>query len=142
LLAGYIAQYMAFQFPRQDWAENLVSTVANDLLETMVKIASDRSTIALHCFQEEDEILLDANLVIQPQAMGPFQDFAAIFSRQDIHEMSSDLSGEPGDAGMPLKQFGLVLRMQDLLEKVPAKVDRETGIARIQVCLSTKELVI
>jgi hypothetical protein len=48
LLANYIAEYTAYQFDQQERAENIISTIANELLEAIVCLAPDESDLFLH----------------------------------------------------------------------------------------------
>ncbi|MCA9933769.1 MAG: hypothetical protein H6662_18435 [Ardenticatenaceae bacterium] len=66
LLANYMAEYTAYQFTQQERAENIISTVANELLETAVHLATPHSDLTLHLEQHAAGLQLEVSLLPQP----------------------------------------------------------------------------
>lgn len=141
LLANYIAKYMAYQFSRQEWAENMISTVTNDLLESVIKISRDQTNITIQCFQEGNDLILEVGHTIQADAQQSFEDFMELLCSQDIHELYFNLLTDSIRPVVLFNQVGLAMLVHDFKARIAARVDQDSGETYMQVCLPTKELV-
>jgi len=75
LLANYLAEYMAYQFPERGRAENLISMVANELLEAVTHLTPENSTLALECAQLPDQVQISAQFQVRAEFVGAFKDW-------------------------------------------------------------------
>jgi hypothetical protein len=87
LLANYIAEYTAYQFDQQERAENIVSTIANELLEAIVYLAPAQSDLIIHIEQQEDGLQLKTSHLVRENLMPPYVQF--------LEELESGISDEP-----------------------------------------------
>lgn len=58
-LANYFAEYIAYDFPQRERAENLLSTITNEILESVVHLAPAQTALRLHCAHLHDTLMLD-----------------------------------------------------------------------------------
>lgn len=75
LLANYIAEYTAYQFAQQERAENIVSTITNELLEAIVYLAPAQSNLVIQLEQIEDGLQLKASHLVQETLLPPYVQF-------------------------------------------------------------------
>lgn len=87
LLANYIAEYTAYQFDQQERAENIVSTIANELLEAIVYLAPAQSDLIIHLEQHEDGLQLKASHLVQENLISPYVEF--------LEELKPGVADEP-----------------------------------------------
>lgn len=87
LLANYIAEYTAYQFDQQERAENIVSTIANELLESIVYLAPSYSDLIIRVVQTEDGLQINTSHLIQPELISPYTEF--------LKDITSDRTDQP-----------------------------------------------
>jgi hypothetical protein len=58
-LANYFAEYVAYDFPQRERAENLLSTITNEILEAVVHLAPLQTTLLLRCKHVDNHLVLD-----------------------------------------------------------------------------------
>src|SRR6476660_8695247 len=75
MLANYIAEYVAYQFPEREWAENLLSTVMNEFLEAIASLSPSRAELTLRCTQFAGNLMIEIKHSLHPQSSEPYLAF-------------------------------------------------------------------
>ncbi len=87
LLANYIAEYTAYQFEQQERAENIVSTITNELLEAVVYLAPAQSDLIIHLEQLTDGLQLKSSHLVRSDLIPPYIEF--------LKELEPGIADEP-----------------------------------------------
>ena len=140
LLADYIAKYMAHQFAGADRVDNLISSVANVLLEAVIELALDETDMSIHCFQDGDDIQLSIEHTVKKEALKPFVEFLGMLYRQDIHDPYSNLLTASRPPVVLFNQMDLAKMVHDSRARIAAEVNPDSGVACTQVRLPMKEI--
>src|SRR5262245_3320755 len=82
-LANYFAEYVAYDFPQRERAENLLSTITNELLEAVVHLAPAQTALQLHCAHLGDAVLLDVKHQVKAELRPDFVRFVAQLEEED-----------------------------------------------------------
>ncbi|MEM7336594.1 MAG: hypothetical protein AAF490_31230 [Chloroflexota bacterium] len=82
MLANYIAEYVAFEYEHREWAENLLSTISNELLETAVYLAPDISDLELKINKNDSAFMVTMTHLVKDPLLTHYETF--------IHALDSD----------------------------------------------------
>lgn len=140
MLANYIAEYVAYQFPAREWAENLISTVTNEFLEAVACLSPDCADLTLRCTQYASTMQIEIEHSVQPNALQPYLTFLSELSGTTIGDLYFRLLTAAERPELSFNQFGLVMLVHDFHARVAARLDTATGQIRIRVSVPTKEI--
>jgi hypothetical protein len=140
MAANYIAAYTAYQFIRREWAENLISTVANDFLEAVIRLSPDRNGVTIRCVQYTDTLLLEVKHGLRPEMVQPFRSFLTQVCARDINDLYFQLLTAAERPAPAFNQLGLVMLVHDFGARLAARVDERDGVVATRVFIPTKEL--
>ena len=157
MLANYIAEYVAYQFPEREWAENLISTVNNqvermlssngasamnrrEFLEAVACLSPGRAELALRCTQNASNLLIEIEHSLRPDAIQPYLTFLSELSGKTIDDIYFGLLTAADRPELSFNQFGLVMLVHDFHVRIAARLDDAAGQIRIQVGVPTKEI--
>ena len=139
MLANYIAEYTAYQFARREWAENLISTIVNDFLETVVRLSPNKNGMALRCLQYQDNLLLEVKQILDPEMARPFYDFLQQACAGDVNDLYFQLLTSTDRPAPAFNQLGLVMLVHDFGARLAARTDEKGGMISTRVFIPTKE---
>ena len=139
MLANYIAEYVAYQFAQQERAENLVSTIANELLEAVTRLAPEHSYLFIRCVQFEDELGLDAKHVIRAEAVSPYLAFLENLSNGANDELYLELLTAKMRPAEYFNQLGLTMLTHDFGAHLTASLDEGTDRICTNISIPTEE---
>lgn len=139
MLANYIAAYAAYQFSLQERAENIISTVANELLETVVRLAPEPSELSLQFFQLEEGLRLEARHLVRVEAMDPYLSFLnSLIDHSDeqayLRLLTTEIKGNEY-----FNELGLMMLTHDFGAKLAVNHDEETNWFYTKVFVATEE---
>jgi hypothetical protein len=140
MLANYIAEYVAYQFPEREWAENLISTVMNEFLEAVACLSPGRAELALRCTQNASNLLIEIEHSLRPDAIQPYLTFLSELSGKTIDNIYFGLLTAADRPQLSFNQFGLVMLVHDFHVRIAARLDDAAGQIRIQVGVPTREI--
>ena len=139
MLANYIAEYTAYQFDRREWAENLISTVVNDFLETVVRLSPRKIEMTLRCLQYPDTLLLEVQQKLAPAMEQPFYDFLKQACAEDVNDLYFQLLTDTDRPAPSFNQLGLVMLVHDFGARLAARTDEQGGMISTRVFIPTQE---
>ena len=113
MLANYIAAYVAYQFIHQERAENIISTIANELLEAVVFLAPQHSHLYIRCRQFEQGLLLEAKHIICAETVGPYLTFLEGLNSDSLDQQYVNLLTTESKPAEYFNQLGLLMLMHD-----------------------------
>jgi hypothetical protein len=121
LLANYVGEYVAYQFTQRERAENLISTITNEFLESVIALAPRASRLSLSYVQTPDELRIEADHTVHAEARSAYLDFLAGLdpdhSRQQYLELliaEEQPADEFNQLGLTMltHDFGVLFRVQ------------------------------
>lgn len=140
MLANYIAEYVAYQFPEREWAENLISTATNEFLEAVACVSPGRAELALRCTQYAGNLQIEIEHSLRPNAIQFYLTFLSELSGATIDDIYFGFLTTTDRPEHSFNQFGLAMLVHDFHARVAARLDDATGQIRIQVGVPTKEI--
>jgi hypothetical protein len=140
MLANYIAEYVAYQFNQQERVENIISTIANELLEAIVRLAPAQTPLHIRCLQFENGLQLDTEHGIRAEAMQPYQMFLKDLLTEDIDQLYLDLLTTEDEPIEYFNQLGLVMIPHDFGVKLTSYQLENADRICTHIFVSTEEL--
>ncbi len=113
LLANYIAEYAAYQFDQQERAENIVSTIANELLESIVCLAPSHSDLIVRVEQNEAGLHINTSHLIQPELISPYTKFLEVLTSETSDQSYLNLLTTLEMPDYYFNQLGLMMVSHD-----------------------------
>jgi hypothetical protein len=141
MLANYIAEYVAYQFPEREWAENLLSTVMNEFLEAIACLSPSRAELTLRCTQFAGNLMIEIKHSLRPNAIEPYLTFLSELAGATIDDIYFGLLTATERPDVGFNQFGLAMLVHDFHARIAAQLDDATGQIYIQVGVPTKEIL-
>jgi hypothetical protein len=140
LLANYVAEYVAYQFPQREWAENLISTVANEFLEAIAQIAPATSELRIRCFQQPTSLDLELDHGLHAEMIDSYAAFLAELADSLNETRYFDLLTNPERIPPMFNQFGLAMLVHDFHVRIAARLDPAANRICVRVSLPTGEI--
>jgi hypothetical protein len=140
MLANYIAAYVAYQFTQYGRAENLISTVANELFETITHLSPGESHLSIRCIQLPEKIRLDVDFSIRDEVVSAYTEFMEKLSTNEsqyLRLLTSDLKPDEN-----FNQLGLAMLVHDFNVDLRMNLDAEKRSVQTQVFIPTQEFVL
>lgn len=75
MLANYLAEYVAYQFLQRERAENLISTIVNELLEAVARLSPQDATLTIACVQLAEGLQINIRHTVRADALLPYLTF-------------------------------------------------------------------
>lgn len=141
MLANYIAEYTAYQFDQRERAENLISTIANELLETAVSLTTDESTVKINITQDQTGLHVDTCYKIKPDLVDHYQTFVAQLGDQKFDQYRNLLT-EKSDNDIYFNQLGLVMLSHDFGAQMSVKPIKSTAETCTTVTVANEEFAV
>ncbi|MBN1875088.1 MAG: hypothetical protein JXA33_12720 [Anaerolineae bacterium] len=139
MVANYVADYTAYQFAQRERAENLISTITNELLETVVRVAPGEGDLLLRCVQMETGLLLETYHQVRAAMIAPFRDFIATLNHADLDDLYLTWLTTETQPAMAFNQLGLIMLVHDFGARVEIYWDDPQGHIHIQVFIPNDE---
>lgn len=140
LLANYIAEYVAYQFPEREWAENLISTVANEFLEAVVQLAAPGGDLRITCRQYEGALLLELDHPLRPELVAPYRAFLAELCGPGTADLYFAQLADATRPEAPFNQLGLLMLVHDFHARIGARHEAPDGPITVRVYVPTREI--
>ena len=140
LVANYLAEYLAYQFPERGRAENLISMVTNELLEALTHLTPENSTVVIQCSQHPDQVEISAQFQMRPGFAEAFNQFLGAATHNEAHYLDL-LAGEitPGEN---FNQLGLAMLTHDFNVEIQNRLEPESQSVHTQLLIPIQELQI
>ncbi|MCP4415734.1 MAG: hypothetical protein GY805_03870 [Chloroflexi bacterium] len=113
MLANYIAEYVGYQYPQQERAENLISTITNELLETVVALAPEQSDLTISLQQFNDGLQVNADHGIRSDTVSPYVNFLTALNKSSNKKQYFDLLTTEETPEIDFNQLGLLMLTHD-----------------------------
>lgn len=140
LLANYIAEYTAYQFPEREWAENLISTVANEFLEAVVQLAPAGADLRITCRQYEGALLLELAHPLRPEIASAYHAFLAELCGPAVGDRYLAQLAESARPEAAFNQLGLLMVVNDFHARIGAQHAAAGGPITVRVYVPTREI--
>ncbi len=138
LLANYIAEYVAFEYAHREWAENLLSTISNELLETAVTLAPPISELKLKLNKEENAFVISMTHLVKNSLLPHYQTFIQSLDSDQKQTLYLNWLTDNITTELQFNQLGLCMISNDF--DVQLQVYAESGErVKTQLQLPIKE---
>lgn len=140
IVANYVAEYVAYQFPEREWAENLISTVANEFLEAVTQLSPGPADLHLRCRQYAGDLLIEFEHGLRPEAATLYADFLRELRDQDIDDLYYGLLTATGRPARSFNQLGLAMLVHDFQARIAARLEEPPTRISVRVVVPTREI--
>ncbi|MCP4426747.1 MAG: hypothetical protein GY803_19825 [Chloroflexi bacterium] len=139
MAANYIAAYAAYQFVHRGRAENLISTIVNEMLETAVRLAPPPSDLQIQYAQFDDGLHLNLTHSIRDEAVTPYLTFLnELVPDDNICYLDLLTSERPQDNYF--NQLGLTMLAHEFGARLTAQPETQPDRIQTQVFIPIEEL--
>jgi hypothetical protein len=141
LLANYVGEYIAYQFTQRERAENVISTITNEFLESVIALAPSTSRLSLSYNQTSGNLQLEAKHHVYVGVSRAYLDFLAGLNPEWIRQQYLELlvAGEqPADA---FNQLGLMMLTHDFGVHFSVQDIEESGRLKTQLSIPIEALI-
>ena len=140
MAANYIAAYAAYQFPQRERVENLISTVANEMLETAVFLAPFYSDLQIRYTQLEDGLHMNITHDIREEAITPYLALLDMLTGGHSNALYLKLLTDEKEGANYFNQLGLTMISNDFGARLNAKLENKSDRVQTQLFIPIKEL--
>lgn len=141
MVANYISEYASYQFPQRERVENLISTIANEILESVVRLAPATSDLVFRCEQTASGLLLETEHFIRPEAAAGYQEFLASLRAETSEELFLQLLTDDERLIPTFNQLGLSMLVQDFGVHLSDTLDVDTNRICTKAAIAIEEIL-
>ena len=141
LLANYMGEYIAYQFAQRERAENVISTITNEYLESVIALAPSSSALALSCTQKVNELRIAADHQIRIEILVPYLDFLASLQPDRGQARYLELLTSEERPATYFNQLGLAMLNHDFGIQITAHFDEQQKRIQSQLVAPIEALV-
>jgi hypothetical protein len=124
-LANYFAEYIAYDFPQRERAENLLSTITNEILEAIVHLAPAQTTLQLRCTHQDETLMMDVTHQVKAELRPDYLLFVKKLGEEDgeqgyLQMLTADVKPEAY-----FNQLGLMILEYDFDVHLSLNIEQE-----------------
>jgi len=143
LAANYAAAYAAYQFDRREQVENLISTVANEALETAVRLAPPDADLQFCLSQVEGGLRLNSTHPVRAGAAGPYLNLLGRLADDGrLEEMYLELLTSDWDTDDYFNQLGLTMIVHDFGARLAARPGSQPDRIHTEIFIPVEETAV
>lgn len=139
MLANYIAEYVGYQYEQQERAENLISTITNELLEAITSLAPEHSDLIITLHQSIEGLQLDTNHSIHANLASPYQQFLNSLKQPNHEDKYFDMLTTEETPDLYFNQLGLLMLTHDFGASFANCPTDQNGRVCTQLFIDNKE---
>jgi hypothetical protein len=140
MLANYLADYTAYEYPRRELAENLFSTIINEVLEAVARLAALKSVIRFALQPEPGRLTIKVDHECQPALVPHYAEFVRKISPQVADPLYLSLLTGSDARSDSFNQLGLAMIVHDFGGRIELAQRGDTPFMCTTVHIPTKEL--
>lgn len=140
MAANYLAGYVAYQFAEREWAENLISTVTNEVLEAVALLSPSAEQLDLRCRQRPDDLLIEVEHAVRPELDAAYAGFLADLHSRDSAELYFELLTAAARPALAFNQFGLALIAHDFKADLLGGRVEPSGRLRLTIRVPNRQI--
>ena len=139
LLANYVAEYISYQFARREKAENLLSTITNEVLEAIIHLSPQGAGFSMNYRQFPWGIRMDIDHSVSAGLLEDYQTFIAKITQGNGEELYHDLMIEEVRPSDYFNQLGLLMLVHDFSTGLETQPGLNSSLICTQVTIPTEE---
>ncbi len=113
MLANYIAEYVGYQYPQQERAENLISTITNELLESIVALVPEQSNLIINLQQSDGGLQFSTDHDIRADVASSYINFLKSLNQTENEAEYFDMLTTEDMPDLYFNQLGLLMLTHD-----------------------------
>ncbi len=139
MVANYLADYTAYEYARRELAENLFSTVINELLEAVARLAAARSAIRFALAAEPGGLAIHVEHECRPTLLARYSEFVG-----SLAGLAGDplylrlLTDDSGDTAA-FNQLGLAMIVHDFGGRIELERRGDAPLLCTRVTIPTED---
>lgn len=141
LLANYVGEYVAYQFTQRERAENLISTITNEFLESLIALAPGASQLSLNYVQRSDALWIEADHAVHPSMHSTYYDFLRSLDPENCQQQYLALLVAEAQPTTSFNQLGLTMLIHDFGVRFNAKTQDGHGRLTTQLVTPIEALI-
>ena len=139
LVANYLADYTAYEYKHRELAENLFSTIINELLEAIARMAAFKSVIRFALRPNPGSLSIQVDHECQEPIVAHYTEFVKQVSQGSGKGVYFDLLVIDSLPRPAFNQLGLAMIVHDFGGKIEIQQRGGTPFMRTCVSIPTKE---
>ena len=139
MVANYVAEYAAYQYPRREMAENLISTVVNELLEALTPLVPATGSLSIICKETKESLVLEITHSVISKFQENFPAFLNNLEKSNSDGFYLKLLTESNESSPAFNQLGLAMLVHDFKVKIECE-PQGVDVFITKVRISTREL--
>jgi hypothetical protein len=140
LLANYIADYASYNFAAKDKADNLISTIINEIIESIVKISEKNASISLTIRQFGPNILVDVTSELESSKIDYYKDLIQRVNQDNIETLYYEHFNHNPKSSFENIEFGMIMLACDYHAQINATFQNNDPHVSTQIMVNSKEL--
>lgn len=126
-LANYLAEYIAYDFPQRERAENLLSTITNEVLEAVVHLAPQQSMLLLRCKHMGNALMLEVEHRVKAELGPSYLLFVKKLDEEHDERLYLQMLTSDVKSDEYFNQLGLMILEYDLGVRLSLDMEREAS---------------
>ena len=139
MVANYLADFTAYEYQHREQAENLFSTIINELLEAVARLAAFKSVIRLALRPQSGRLSIRVEHECQAALVSHYTDFVQQISHQVGDSLYVNLLTEEDSGAPDFNQLGLAMIVHDFGGVIELEQRGDTPFMNTVVSIPTKE---
>ena len=141
LLANYVGEYVAYQFTQRERAENLISTITNEFLESLIALAPGTSQLSLNYVQTPDALCIEATHSVYSAMRSAYYDFLTGLDPANCQQQYLTLLVAETQPATSFNQLGLTMLTHDFGVRFNAQIHEEHSRLTTQLVTPIEALI-
>lgn len=141
LVANYVGEYIAYQFTQRERAENLISTITNEFLESVIALAPSASLLSLNYIQTPGKLQIDVDHHVHPSTCSAYLNFLSGLTLEQSRQQYLELLTSPEQTADAFNQLGLTMLTHDFGVQFSSQVIEDNGRLKTQLLTPIEALI-
>jgi hypothetical protein len=141
LIANYMAEYTAYLFEQKDKVENLVSTIAYEMIGSLAHYAREDTSIDMKFMTLDRDILLEMCLFYAEDKVQTLEKTLNDINGGALESVYMRMLEEESRDDLQTSRFGLVMIAHDYHAEMAVNISQENHFLCLRVRLPQKEII-
>lgn len=140
LVANYIAEYASYNFEQKDKAENLISTVTNEIVEFVSSFSYPKTKMGIQFKIFDDSILFEFTNSILKEELDNYKNVIEKINNNNINDLYIKLIEDDFKLDKHKFDFSFVMLAHDYNAKFSSKIKLDESSSVMRVLVKKEEI--
>jgi hypothetical protein len=132
LVSNYIAEYSGTNFKHEDQIENLISTISNEMIESLFLLSKDNTYIKITFKNLKDEMLFELENVIKEDNMELYKNIIENINKGDVDSQYLECLNKTFNEENNIR-LSLLMIANDYDGKISSKIDNDNVVTKVLI---------